>query len=108
MSELYEQIFDLVRMIPAGRVSSYGAIARALGSSSGARVVGYAMASSHGVLPAVPAHRVLNRNGVLTGKHHFGAGTEMQQLLEAEGLRVVDDKVQDFDKVYWDPTSLTI
>lgn len=104
-SDLYETIYALVREIPRGRVTSYGAIARSLGLTSGARVVGYAMNAAHSYAD-VPAHRVVNRNGLLTGKHHFGAGNEMQQLLEAEGVRVEENAVQDFDRVFWDPATL--
>jgi methylated-DNA-protein-cysteine methyltransferase-like protein len=104
-SDLYETIYALVREVPYGRVTSYGAIARVLGLTSGARLVGYAMNAAHGQAD-VPAHRVVNRNGLLTGKHHFGVDNEMQQLLEAEGVRVKDDAVQDFERVFWDPASL--
>jgi methylated-DNA-protein-cysteine methyltransferase-like protein len=100
---IYDAIYDVVRAIPKGRVSSYGAVAAAIGAASGARVVGYAMNNCAGVKPKVPAHRVVNRNGLLTGKHHFSPPEKMQQLLEKEGIKVVDDKVQDFDKKFWDP-----
>ena len=103
--DLYETIYAIVRAIPAGRVTSYGAIARALGLTSGARVVGYAMNAAH-THPDVPAHRVVNRNGLLTGKHHFGAPDRMQSLLEAEGIEVKEDAVQNFDHLFWDPASL--
>jgi methylated-DNA-protein-cysteine methyltransferase-like protein len=106
---IYNAIYDLVRCIPEGRVSNYGAIATAIGSASGARVVGYAMNSCLGIEPPVPAHRVVNRNGLLTGKHHFTPPELMQQLLEQEGVKIVDDKVVDFDKIFWDPmTELSI
>ncbi len=100
---IYDAIYDVVRAIPKGRVTSYGAVAAAIGAASGARVVGYAMNNCYGVKPKVPAHRVVNRNGLLTGKHHFSPPEKMQQLLEKEGIKVVDDKVQDFDKKFWDP-----
>lgn len=100
---IYDAIYDVVRSIPKGRVSSYGAVAAAIGAASGARVVGYAMNNCAGVKPKVPAHRVVNRNGLLTGKHHFSPPEKMQQLLEKEGINVIEDKVQDFDKVFWDP-----
>jgi methylated-DNA-protein-cysteine methyltransferase-like protein len=100
---LYDNIYELVRAIPYGRVSSYGAIAAAIGLTSGARVIGYAMNHSHTAEPKVPAHRVVNRNGLLTGKHHFSPPELMQQLLEAEGIKVVDDQVQNFDTLFWDP-----
>lgn len=105
-SDIYEAIYDVVRLIPHGRVSSYGAIATAIGLRSGARMVGYAMNHSHTVLPKVPAHRVVNRNGLLTGKAHFGIGTEMEDLLNAEGVAVKEDKVVDFDKLQWEPGDL--
>lgn len=100
---LYDAIYDMVRAIPKGRVSSYGAISAAIGVKSGARVVGYAMNLSHNVKPKVPAHRVVNRNGMLTGKHHFSPPELMQQLLEKEGVKVIEDTVQDFDTLFWDP-----
>ena len=100
---IYNAIFDLVRCIPKGRVSSYGAIAAAIGAASGARMVGYAMNNCAGVKPKVPAHRVVNRNGLLTGKHHFSPPEKMQQLLEKEGVKVKEDKVIDFDTKFWDP-----
>jgi len=101
--DLYEAIYDLVRLVPAGRVTSYGHIAAAIGLRSGARLVGYALSHSHTVQPPVPAHRVLNRKGMLTGKHHFETETAMQQALEKEGVRVSDDCVADFDTLLWDP-----
>lgn len=102
-NDLYEAIYDIVRQIPPGRVTSYGDIAAALGMKSGARMVGYAMNACHGIQPPVPAHRVVNRNGLLSGKAHFGAGDEMAQLLRAEGVRVADDAVADFGNLRWDP-----
>lgn len=101
--DLYEAIYDLVRQIPAGRVSSFGTIAASIGLRSGARMVGYAMNNCHTQLPPVPAHRVVNRNGLLTGKAHFGAGDEMADLLKAEGIAVSNDQVQDFERLHWDP-----
>ena len=103
-SDIYTAIYDVVRAIPHGRVSSYGAIAAAIGVKSGARMVGYAMNHSHTVHPPVPAHRVVNRNGLLTGKHHFSPPEQMQQLLEAEGIVVENDQIIDFDKHFWDPS----
>ena len=103
--DLYDTIYAIVRAIPRGRVTSYGAIARALGLTSGARVVGYAMNAAH-AHPDVPAHRVVNRAGLLTGKHHFGTPDAMQRMLEAEGVAVKGDTVQDFDRVFWDPSEL--
>lgn len=102
-NDLYTAIYDVVRAIPKGRVSSYGAIAAAIGVKSGARVVGYAMNNCSEVKPKVPAHRVVNRNGMLTGKHHFDPPEKMQQLLEKEGVKIKDDIVQNFDTTFWDP-----
>lgn len=100
---LYDAIYDVVRSVPAGRVTTYGAVAAAIGAKSGARVVGYAMNLCHGITPAVPAHRVVNRNGMLTGKHHFNPPERMQQLLEQEGVVVQDDKVVAFAQLLWEP-----
>lgn len=97
----FDDIYEVVRLIPSGRVTSYGAIAKYLGGG-GARMVGWAMNASHGVLD-VPAHRVVNRNGLLTGKHHFG-GNLMQELLENEGIKVEKDKVVDFKNLFWNPS----
>ena len=102
--DIYNAIYDIVRLIPKGRVSSYGAIAAAIGMRSGARVVGYAMNHCIGIKPKVPAHRVVNSTGLLTGKHHFNPPERMQQLLEKEGVKVVNDKVQDFANKFWDPS----
>lgn len=101
-SEILEQIFEIVRMIPKGRVSSYGAIAQSIGLRSSARFVGWAMNQSH-QYPGIPAHRVVNRLGMLTGKHHFETPGKMQELLEAEGITVKNDKVTDFDTLFWNP-----
>lgn len=100
----FEQVYQVVRLIPRGRVTSYGAIARFLGSSGSARMVGWAMNASHTMVPPVPAQRVVNRTGLLSGQHHFGEPNRMQQLLEAEGVPVVDNQIQDFNKYFWDPT----
>jgi methylated-DNA-protein-cysteine methyltransferase-like protein len=102
----FEAVFEVVRQIPHGRVTSYGAIAAALGTKGSARMVGWAMNQSHFVQPAVPAHRVVNRAGRLSGKMHFTPPERMQQLLEAEGIHVVDDQIIDFQKHFWDPTEL--
>jgi methylated-DNA-protein-cysteine methyltransferase-like protein len=102
----FEQVFDVVRLIPKGRVTSYGAIAAALGTKLSARMVGWAMNASH-VVKGVPAHRVVNRNGMLTGKMHFEYPEQMQELLEKEGVKVVDDKVLEFEKRFWDPAEET-
>lgn len=99
----FEAVFDLVRQVPRGRVTSYGAIAAALGARSSARMVGWAMNGSHRVKPSVPAHRVVNREGLLTGKVHFNPPEKMQRLLEKEGVKVVDNQVQEFSKKFWDP-----
>jgi len=100
---IYKAIYDIVRAIPKGRVSSYGAIANAIGAKGAARMVGYAMNLSHGITPKVPAHRVVNRNGCLTGKHPFETPTQMETLLKKEGIQVVDDQIVDFEKFFWDP-----
>ena len=99
----YDQVFELVRLIPKGRVSSYGAIAKSLGSGGTARMVGYAMSNAGTTHPPVPAHRVVNSSGLLTGKFHFETPEMMQELLEAEGVVVKNDKVQDFKKLLWNP-----
>ncbi|MFH1161461.1 MAG: MGMT family protein [bacterium] len=99
----FESVYDVVRQIPYGRVTSYGAIAEFLWSRGSARMVGWAMNASHLQEPNVPAHRVVNRNGVLTGKHHFGSPTMMEQLLRSEGIRVEDDQIVDFEKHFWNP-----
>jgi methylated-DNA-protein-cysteine methyltransferase-like protein len=100
---IYDAIYSIVRCVPKGRVTSYGAVATAIGAASGARVVGYAMNNCLGIKPKVPAHRVVNRNGLLTGKHHFSPPEKMQQLLEKEGIKVKEDKVVDFETLFWDP-----
>ena len=103
MSDFYEKVFEVVWQIPVGRVTSYGAIARYLGSAQSSRMVGWAMNLSHHQEKFVPAHRVVNRNGLLTGKIHFGSPNEMQELLENEGIAVENDCVTDFEKLFWDP-----
>lgn len=103
--DFYAAIYDIVRLIPKGRVTSYGAIAACLGAKGSSRQVGYAMNGSHTVKPKVPAHRVVNRNGLLTGKHHFSPPGRMQELLEKEGVKVLKDKVQNFEKIFWDPST---
>ncbi|MEY8020712.1 MGMT family protein [Muriicola sp. SD30] len=101
-TDFFSRVYELVRQVPYGKVTSYGAIARYLGAARSARMVGWAM---NNVVDRedVPAHRVVNRVGLLTGKHHFGGTNLMQQLLENEGLVVVDDQIQDFDRHFWDP-----
>jgi methylated-DNA-protein-cysteine methyltransferase-like protein len=101
--DFFQDVMDVVRLIPKGRVSSYGAIARYLGAARSARVVGFCMNNSHVVQPAVPAHRVVNSSGLLTGKHHFATPTRMATLLSKEGVKVQDDQVVDFTKRFWDP-----
>ena len=100
---VYDHIYDVVRAIPKGRVSSYGAIAAAIGAKSGARLVGYALNNCHHIKPKVPAHRVVNRQGLLTGRHHFATPTLMQELLEKEGIKVKEEQVVDFDILFWNP-----
>jgi len=104
-TNFFESVYAVVRLIPAGRVSSYGAIAEFLGSKQSARMVGWAMNQAH-ALPDVPAHRVVNRKGLLTGKHHFATPDQMQKLLEKEGIRVLDNQIQDFEKIFWNPSEL--
>jgi len=99
----YDQVFELVRLIPKGRVSSYGAIARSLGAGGSARMVGYAMCHAGLADIPVPAHRVVNSTGLLTGKFHFSPPELMEELLQAEGIVVVDNKVKCFKSVFWDP-----
>ena len=98
----YEKVYEVARQIPYGRVTSYGAIANYLGAKRSARLVGYAMTGSHN--KDVPAHRVVNRKGLLTGKHHFEGTNLMQQLLESEGVKVKDNQIQNFEMVFWDPS----
>ncbi|MFC4816067.1 MGMT family protein [Flavobacterium sp. GCM10023249] len=98
----FQRVYEIARQIPEGRVTSYGAIAKALGAARSARMVGWAMNASHN-MEYVPAHRVVNRNGVLTGKHHFDGTSLMQQLLESEGVEVIDNQIVDFEKHFWQP-----
>ncbi|CAM3782199.1 MGMT family protein [Flavobacterium cucumis] len=98
----FERVYEIVRQIPEGKVTSYGAIAKALGAARSARMVGWAMNASHG-LEGVPAHRVVNRNGLLSGKHHFQGTNLMQQLLENEGIQVVNNQIVDFENHFWNP-----
>ncbi len=102
-NDFFTDVYEVVKLIPKGRVTSYGAIAAYLGSKQGARMVGWAMGHSHG-LADIPAHRVLNRNGVLSGKLQFSTPNLMQELLEAEGVAIKNDKVLDFENTFWDPT----
>ena len=101
--DFFQMVFEVARLIPKGRVTSYGAIAKYLGAARSARMVGWAMHAAPSQKKKVPAHRVLNRNGELTGKHHFATPFMMKELLEKEGIKVVKDKVKDFDKLFWDP-----
>lgn len=98
----FENVFEVVKLIPFGRVTSYGAVAAYLGAKSSSRMVGWAMNHSHTLKNSIPAHRVVNRNGLLTGKAHFG-GERMKELLENEGIKVENDQILDFQKIYWDP-----
>lgn len=100
----FQRVYEVVRLIPKGRVTSYGAIARYLGNEGASRMVGWAMNASHHAHPPVPAQRVVNRNGMLTGKFHFGSPDLMQKLLESEGIQVVNDKITRFKEVFWDPS----
>jgi methylated-DNA-protein-cysteine methyltransferase-like protein len=101
-ANFFERVYTLVKQIPEGKVTSYGAIAKALGTAKSARMVGWAMNASH-TIDSVPAHRVVNRKGLLTGKHHFDGTTLMQQLLENEGVKVVNNQIVDFEKHFWQP-----
>jgi len=99
----FEKVYEVARMVPHGRVTSYGAIARYLGTARSARMVGWAMNNCHTLGEYVPAHRVVNRIGLLTGKHHFGNSTTMQQLLENEGAVIENDLIINFSDIFWDP-----
>ena len=101
-SNFFERVYEVAKQIPYGRVITYGAIAKAIGAAKSARMVGYAM-NGASEREDVPAHRVVNRKGVLTGKHHFAGTHLMQQLLESEGIKVEDDQIQDFNSVFWEP-----
>ena len=98
----FEKVYEVAKQIPFGRVTSYGAIAKYLGAARSARMVGWAMNASHNN-QEIPAHRVVNRKGLLTGKHHFDGTNLMQQLLESEGIQVVENQIQNFDGIFWDP-----
>jgi len=99
----FERVYKIARLIPFGRVTSYGAIAAYLGTAKSARMVGWAMNNSHNQKDEVPAHRVVNRKGLLTGKHHFKGTNLMQQLLENEGIVIVENQIQQFEKFFWSP-----
>jgi methylated-DNA-protein-cysteine methyltransferase-like protein len=102
-SNFFQQVWEVTKLIPKGRVTSYGAIARYLGATRSSRMVGWALNSSHAMPGFIPAHRVVNRNGMLSGKHHFDGLKVMQQLLENEGIKVEEDCVVEFEKLFWDP-----
>jgi methylated-DNA-protein-cysteine methyltransferase related protein len=99
----FELVYEVARQIPKGRVTSYGAIANCIGTKLSARMVGWAMNGAGKVMPKVPAHRVVNRNGMLSGKHHFGEPDAMEKLLKKEGINVKDDTIVEFEKLFWDP-----
>lgn len=99
----FQQVYAVVQKIPYGRVTSYGAIAQYLGSKGSARMVGWALNSSKHNLQGLPAHRVVNRNGLLTGKRAFGGQNTMQELLRSEGIQIEDDKILNFKEIFWDP-----
>jgi len=99
----FQLVYNVARQIPRGRVTSYGAIARCLGTKMSARMVGWAMNGAGKVKPKVPAHRVVNRNGMLSGKHHFATPDQMEMLLKKEGVRVKNDVIINFEKLFWDP-----
>ena len=100
--DFFQNVYDVVRLIPKGKVTSYGAIAKYLGSPRSSRMVGWAMNAAHAI-PDVPAHRVVNRNGLLTGKAHFGSPTRMEELLKLEGIEVKSDQIVEFKTIFWDP-----
>jgi len=104
MSDFFNQVYKVVKLIPPGRITSYGAIAKYLGAAGSARMVGWAMNASHSHAEFVPAHRVVNRNGLLTGKHHFDTPNAMVELLENEGLKVKNNKIINFNECFWDPS----
>lgn len=101
--DFFDQVYQVVRLIPEGRVTSYGAIGRYLGAARSARMVGWAMNAAHHQMPPVPAHRVVNSQGLLTGKMHFETPFAMEERLEKEGIKVKNDKVVDYKNVFWDP-----
>ncbi len=102
-ASFFQDVYDVVRQIPKGRVTSYGAVAAYLGTKLSARMVGWAMNAAHTAKPKVPAQRVVNRNGILSGKHHFGTPTLMEELLKKDGVAVKNDTIVDFKKIFWDP-----
>ena len=102
--DFFEAVYQVVRLVPKGRATSYGTIANYLGTKSGARMVGWAMNAAHQQEQYVPAHRVVNRNGILSGKHHFPEDAPMQESLEKEGIKVENDRIVDFKSIFWDPS----
>jgi methylated-DNA-protein-cysteine methyltransferase-like protein len=104
-NDFFTSVYEVTKMIPFGRVTTYGAIARFLATGRSARMVGWALNACHGSPDYIPAHRVVNRKGMLTGKHHFGNTSTMQQLLENEGMVIEDDIILDFNEKFWDPLS---
>jgi methylated-DNA-protein-cysteine methyltransferase-like protein len=102
-NDFFSKVYEVTRLIPYGRITSYGAIARYLGSGRSARMVGWALNVSHTNLEFIPAHRVVNRNGLLTGKYHFGNSTTMAQLLQNEGIIIENDRIINFEEKFWDP-----
>lgn len=101
--DFFQQVYDVARLVPKGRVTSFGAIAKYLGTAKSARMVGWAMNNAHQQTPDVPAHRIVNRNGLLTGKMHFDTPFAMEEKLQAEGVQVKDGQVVDFQQKFWDP-----
>lgn len=106
MNDFFHRVFDIVRLIPEGKVTTYGHIAKCLGSAKSSRMVGWAMNASHKHDAQIPAHRVVNRNGVLSGRMHFSSPDEMQNKLESEGISIKGNKVENFKKILWDPVIL--
>lgn len=102
-TNFFQKVYNVTRLVPYGRVTSYGAIARYLGSAQSSRMVGWALNASGGIPDWVPAHRVVNRNGLLTGKHHFPGKETMLELLESEGIKVEENKIVNFESLFWDP-----
>ena len=102
-ASFFELVYDVVRLIPKGRATSYGAIAEYLGTKLSARMVGWAMNAAGTIYPPVPAHRVVNRNGMLSGRHHFATPTLMADLLKSEGIKIKNDTIVNFEKIFWDP-----
>jgi methylated-DNA-protein-cysteine methyltransferase-like protein len=103
--DFFSKVYEVTKCIPYGRITSYGAIARYLGSGRSARMVGWALNASHSNRGFIPAHRVVNRNGLLTGKHHFGNSTTMEQLLQNEGILIENDRIINFEEKFWDPAT---